>query len=67
MKNVSKALLNRLLDIPNFVILHGVWQKKILQQGQIYISKDRPFLDKEKDSKTYPQIKEIRNCFSTDE
>ena len=37
------------------------------QQGLKYISKDGPFLDKEKDSKTYLQIKEICDRFSTDE
>ena len=67
MKNASKAPLNHLFDIHYFCDSTWCMTKKMKQQGLKYIRKDGPFLNKEKDSKNYLQIKEICNCFSTDE
>ena len=59
----SKAPLNHLFDIHNFCKSTLCMAKKMKQQDLKYISKDGPFLDKEKDSKTYLQTKEICNRF----
>ena len=63
MKNASKAPLNHLFNIHDFG--NSTWSMaKKKKQGLKYISKDGPFLDKEKDSKTYLQIKEICDRFN---
>ena len=67
MRRASKAPLNHLFGDHEYCNDSCCVAKKIKEKGLKYVSKDGPFLDKEKDHKTYQQLKEVCDRFSTDE
>ena len=67
MRRASKAPLNYLFYHHEYCSNAWCVAKQMKEKGLKYVSKDGPFLGKEKVLITYKQLKEICDRFSTDE
>ena len=67
MRKASKDPLNHLFDHHEYYSNAWCVAKQMKEKSLKFVSKDGPFLEKEKDLKTYQQLKEICNRFSMDE